>query len=494
MSLRARAGALRGVPRAGWICALLAILNAACWSLITPPFQAPDEPSHFAYVQLLAETWRLPDSEHSDFSPQEQGILKGLHQREVQWHTEVHTISSGPALRELREDLTAPLSRVSFGGAGVAASEPPLYYAVETVPYYLGSSGTLLDQLELMRLLSALMAGLTALFAFLFVRESLPAAPWAWTVGGLAAALAPLLGFTSGVVTPDALLCAVCAAIFYCLARAFRRGLTRKLGATIGLLIAAGLLTKLNFIGVLPGVLLGLAVLASRGVRERPGAPGRRRALGAAAVALAIALVPACAYVLRNVLEGHATLGIASGALRALSRHGSPLGEIAYIWEFYLPRLPGMANHVPGLSTIRQLWFDRSVGLYGWLDTPFPVWVYNLALLPAALLAILGARTLLARRRALRGRLAELLVYLAMCVGLMVLIAAASRVSPRAEGAAWAQPRYLLPLLPLAAGALALAVRGAGRRWGPALGALIVVLFLAQDVFSQLQVLARFYG
>ena len=49
-----------------------------------------------------------------------------------------------------------------------------------------------------MRLLSALMAGVTALFTFLFVREALPGAPWAWTVGGLGAALAPLLGFISG--------------------------------------------------------------------------------------------------------------------------------------------------------------------------------------------------------------------------------------------------------------------------------------------------------
>ena len=57
-----------------------------------------------------------------------------------------------------------------------------------------------------------------------------------------------------------------------------------------------------------------------------------------------------------------------------------------------------------------------------------------------------------------------------------------------------ARPRYLLPLLPLLGGALALAARGAGRRWGPAAGALIVVLFLAHDIFSQLHVISRFYG
>jgi hypothetical protein len=41
---------------------------------------------------------------------------------------------------------------------------------------------------------------------------------------------------------------------------------------------------------------------------------------------------------------------------------------------------------------------------------------------------------------------------------------------------------------------LVLAARGAGRRWVPAVGALIVVQFIAHDIFSQLQVIARFYG
>ena len=53
---------------------------------------------------------------------------------------------------------------------------------------------------------------------------------------------------------------------------------------------------------------------------------------------------------------------------------------------------------------------------------------------------------------------------------------------------------WIVPLLPLLGAALALSARGAGRRWGPAAGALIVVLVLAHDVFSQLQVIARYYG
>ena len=56
---------LRRIPRAALLCALIACLNAACWSIITPPFQVPDEPAHFAYVQQLAQNERLPTAGES---------------------------------------------------------------------------------------------------------------------------------------------------------------------------------------------------------------------------------------------------------------------------------------------------------------------------------------------------------------------------------------------------------------------------------------------
>jgi hypothetical protein len=77
----------------------------------------------------------------------------------------------------------------------------------------------------------------------------------------------------------------------------------------------------------------------------------------------------------------------------------------------------------------------------------------------------------------------------------MALIASHGYLNANGQGGPGdAQPRYLLPLLPLLGVAVALAARGAGRRWGPPVGALLVVLFLSHDVFSQLIVVSRFYG
>ena len=479
---------LRRIPRAAWICALIAILNAVCWSIITPPFQAPDEPSHFAYVQQLAETRTLPTNSNEEFSEEEEVARRDLHQPEVRWHPEIQPIISAAEQRRLQHDLAQPLNRTGEGGAGVATSEPPLYYALQTIPYAIGSGGSLLDRLELMRLLSALMAGLTALFVFLFVREAVPGSRWAWTVGGLSVALAPLLGFMSGAVNPDAMLYAVSAAVFYLLARAFSRGLTPGLAIAIGSATAIGLLTKVNFIGFLPGIMLGLVVLAVRAART-----DKRTAYRSLALAVAIAASPACLYIVVNLFSNHAGLGVVSSALNLTSERGSLFSEISYIWQFYLPRLPGMTNHFPGISTTREIWFDRSVGVYGWLDTPFPAWVDNLALIPAAALAILGIRSLITVRATVRRRLVELAVYGVMSVGVMALVAASAYASIEQAGT-YGEPRYLLPMLALLGAALVLSARGAGRRWGPPVGALIVVLFLAHDVFSQLQVIARYYG
>src|ERR1700679_717399 len=151
---RSRWRRLRRIPVAAWICALVAIVNAVSWSVISPPFQLPDESDHFAYVEHLAETGHLPSSSGQRFSAAEQTALVYLLHDRVRFSQENHTISSREQQQQLEAALALPEARDTPGAAGVAASEPPLYYALETVPYLLGSGGTLLDSLVLMRLLS----------------------------------------------------------------------------------------------------------------------------------------------------------------------------------------------------------------------------------------------------------------------------------------------------------------------------------------------------
>ncbi len=488
---RRRASTLLGrVPTAAWVCALIALLNAATWSLIVPPFEGKDESDHFAYVEQIVENGSLPENgqPNGKYSAQENLVLEGLHAGEVIHSPQGTSISSEEEQRTLIEANHAGASRRGSGEAGIATAEPPLYYLVQAVPYLL-ARGNILLELQLMRLVGALFGAITALFTFLFLREVLPRPRWAATVGALGVALQPLLAFMSGSVNPDSMLFAVMAIVFYGLARALHRGLTRRVAIALGLSIAVGFLTKLNFIGLAFGVYVGLAVLAVREARAKG-----RVALRLPLLAAVIGVAPVALYALRNALVHHHTLGLASSS-GSLFTPKELLHLVSYIWQFYLPRLPGMTHYFEGLATYKDIWFDRSVGMYGWMDTMFAGWVDNVALFPAALVAGLLLRELVCRRKALRRRLPELGVYAAIVLGLLVLIGGSSYDSDALHHSpAFAEPRYLLPLVPLLGAAFALAVRGAGRRWTPAAGAALIALIFGYDVVSQLQVIARYYG
>jgi hypothetical protein len=481
--------ALARVPAAAWTCALIACLNGVAWSILTPPFQGRDEPAHFAYVQQLAETGTLPrETSTGGFSPEELLVLEGLHRAEVSFSPQAPAISSTSEQRTLTRDVKAGLSRTGSGEAGVATGEPPLYYAMETVPYAMGGGDTL-AQLQLMRLSGALLAALTALLTFFFLRELLPAVPWAATAGAMCVAVQPLFGFMAGTLNPDNLLYAVSAALLLCLARGFRRGFARPLATATGVLVAVGFLTKLNFLGLALGVFAGIALLGVREARSRG-----REGLASLATAAGIGASPAILYGLVNLASNHPLLG--SGTLVNRSLSGSLSAELSYVWQFYLPHLPGMAHDFAGLSTWRDIWFDRLVGLYGWIDTEFPRWATDVALVAAGAIALLCARALVASRRALRARLPELAVYAAIAVGTLLMVGLASYFGRADTGGieGFGDPRYLLPMLPLLGAAVTLAIRGAGRRWAPAAAAVLVVGFLAHDLFSQLQVIALYYG
>ena len=87
------------------------------------PIEIPDEPSHFAYVQRLAETGKLPNSSAETFPPAEYTVLNDLHYAQVRYHSEQDTISTPAQQHTLERDLAKPLPRSGpVGGTGVSAS------------------------------------------------------------------------------------------------------------------------------------------------------------------------------------------------------------------------------------------------------------------------------------------------------------------------------------------------------------------------------------
>lgn len=482
--------AIGRVPTAAWVCALIALLNATAWALIVPAFEGKDEVDHFAYVETLAENHTLPDNGHENgvYSPQLQHVL-GASRYFLMTHTpQAHAIFTAEEQRSLTSAVHAGESMRSSGEAGIATSEPPLYYALQTIPYEL-AHGNILTQLLLMRLAGALFGAITALLIFFFLTELVPDTPWVATVGAVCMALQPMFAFMSGSLSPDALLFTMSAAVFLCIVRAFRRGFTTRLAVVFGLVIAAGFVTKLNFLAIGLGAYVALVALALPALRSK-----NWRALLAPAIAAGIGALPVVLYMLRNIAMSRPALGILGGSTGLISAP-SLSDELSYMWQLFLPKLPGMTPYFEGLHTYKDIWFDRSVGLYGWMDTVFPTWVDNAALVPAAALAVLCGRELVVRRAALKAHLFEFVVYLVLIGWVMVMLGISSyHDDGLGHGPAFGEPRYLLPLLALLGAVVVMAVRGAGRRWMAVAGAAMVVLFLGHDLFSQLQVVARYYG
>src|SRR3954447_1105036 len=492
----------RGPRRAALVCALVAVLNALAWSLLVPPFQVPDEESHTGYVQYLAETGKVPKPGFIGYSDEENALLRALDFGSV-----IGVRDNRPPHRpgidaRLRAIDRSRLSRVGGGDPAGAVVYPPTFYALESVPYLASPTGSsLLDRLVWMRALCALLAGLTVFLTSRFLRELLPTQPWAWAVGALALAFLPMFGFISGGVQNDAGMYACAAALFWAMTCVLQRGLTPLRGLAVGGALVAGALIKFTIVGLAPAAVAAIvvALVRARGEGRRTGAsPTEGRAnrrsgwIGAAVAALVVAF-PIAAYAALSRWAWHRPL---SGPLRASHPQiaqpepATITGQLTYAWELFLPRLPFMDDKFPGITPLWDTWYRGGIGRFGWLDYGFPEWVAVL-LLPVVVGAIV-----LAARTAWQARppLANVAVYALAVLGLLALLAVVGYRYELKFATYFQSPRYLFALLPLGAAVVAMAARGAGRRFGPAVGAVLVVLVMALSVFAQLATLERYYG
>ncbi len=492
-------GPRRRLPAAAWVCFTVALLNGIAWGLITPLFETPDEAGHVAYVQYVAETGKPPTGRSglAHFSAEQRKLLDALRWKAVQRHSDVHVPGTAAYNKRLQRTVDTPANRQSAGGYTTDTNNPPLYYFGAAVAYHLSPWSSLPDRVHLLRLISALLAATTVLFVFLFLRELLPSAPWAWTVGALAVAFQPMFGFTSAGVTSDTVLYACSAGTFFLFARAFRRGLTPRLGAALGAIAVVGLLSKLNMVGLAPGILFGLIALVLRAGERRP------QAIRGALAALGVIALPVATYMFLNSTVWDRNLWFGTSGVPPISikvpwahypKSKSIFEFASYMWQFYLPRLPFMHNVYFESYPLHGIWFNGFIGHFGWLDYKFANWVYDWALAVALGLLALATRELVRLREVLRSRLWELSTYLVLIFGLLLLIAGTA-FSARLDGAVgYEQPRYLFPLLALYGALIALAARGAGKRYGQPVGVLLVCLAIAHTAGAMLLTLTRYYG
>ncbi len=478
---RARS-ALGAIPRP--LAALLGaiLLLGAAWALLVPPFQAPDEPAHVGYVQSLVEGPGLPGNARRPlFSTEQYAAEQAVNSDQTAANLSVRPEWSALAWQRWeRLDGARPgPPRSDGGGPNPAASNPPLFYLYDAIPYVAASGGDFFARFTLMRLAAMLWLLATVTGAWLLAGEVFARDRLLQLVAAAVAGLLPMVTFVSAQVGPDGQLYALWTLALWLGVRLLKRGATP--GGAAALLGVAGLaiVTKATSYALLPAALLALAVGLWRLRRERG------RAVRGAGTGLAL-LVPTLGWVVAARALDHA---VAAQVSQSAHGGGTNIRQFfSYVWQYYLPRLPFLRPaHGPGLPAF-HIWVEQGTAAFGWLEVRFPHPVYQIA---AALAAAIGLAAL-ARLVATRARVD-------LAVALFLLLAAGALLA----GLHWTdfhsatpfmQGRYAFPLVSIGGLTVALALtwlRGAARQLG--VGAVLGLLFLFQ-VLSLGLAATRFYA
>ncbi len=215
---------------------LVYICTGALYAIVTPKWQAPDEPAHFNYIRVIGDTGTLPVLQAGDYN---QDYLE--------------------AIKAARFPPSMPVDAIRY-----ESYQPPLYYLAAT-PAYLAARATGLDgQVTALRFFSVLLGVVVLLVAYQVVRELLPGDPvLALATAGLMATIPMHVAVTASVSNDTAAELVVAAILLLAVKRCKGTVTDRRYILIGGVLFGAGLLTK-STAYVTGASLLALAEVGSR--------------------------------------------------------------------------------------------------------------------------------------------------------------------------------------------------------------------------------------
>lgn len=224
---------------------LIALGQAALYGfLLTPPWQAPDEPGHYEYVRAVSD-YGLRRPTVSEREALQREIIESL-AAESFWKR-IGRVQPDPQPQVFVQD---PYLN------GQIEDEPPLYYLLPALLLQWGQTVT--DQLYLIRAWSILLYLVTIVFVYLGLKELIPDDGLVPAVGALLGVSIPMPAFIGSSCNNDAAAMAISAVAIWLLLRHTRRGWSA--GSLIGLLavLATASLCKktTTFLWLLAGVTL----------------------------------------------------------------------------------------------------------------------------------------------------------------------------------------------------------------------------------------------
>jgi hypothetical protein len=343
--------------QAFWVVLALAFVALACWSFANPLVSAPDEQAHMIRAYAL---------DHGQLGHSLKVAGNGS-EVEVTVPRSVYFTKIYPQCFQFQDKVPATCAPTWTTATQPIATNtyvghyPPLYYLIAGVGGWF-SAGP--PGLYLMRLVSALASALMlALAAYVVVRF----AKRRMIAAGLAAAMTPIVWFLAASVNPSGLEITTAIALWTALSVMVTDYVEDPPRALVRVVtLSASVLVLIRGLSPLWVVLIGAVAALVAGPRRLLATVRRRRDMQVGAGIIVLSALLAAAWIFTQ-----GTLHIAPDGAKV------PPGTS----EFGIIKL--VAHQI-------NFWVRQMVGVLGWLDTPFPPWLYHLWELLIALLAVGG--------------------------------------------------------------------------------------------------------
>jgi hypothetical protein len=247
-------GALRtSLTRDLFIVFLLAFGFRVIWATLVPPWQAPDEGSHFSYVGHIVENAELPHQPPYQNAYPTFSVEFGESWTETLM-ARISTVggASSPDLPffpisydySAAQEYRAPAEQRLNQAAATATPYPPLYYVIMAIPYKLFQNGPVLSRLYATRIGSGAISALSCVFAYLLAYQIFRSRHWGMALG-LAMAFFPMGTFIGSSVNNDAAMICATTALLWLTARALQaERVTQRLLIAMGVTSGIILLVK----------------------------------------------------------------------------------------------------------------------------------------------------------------------------------------------------------------------------------------------------------
>src|SRR5207253_3095659 len=136
-----------------------------------------------------------------------------------------------------------------------------------------------------------------------------------------------------------------------------------------GLTAVTGVLAKPSMVGMVPGIALGLTWAVNASPPDR-----RRTALKGAVVALTVFGLLTAAWLLVDVTVLHRPV-LPTAPVPTTGPRPDPSvgGALAYLWDFFIPRLPFLPDRFPGYPDypLWDVYLQGFIGRFGYFQYGF---------------------------------------------------------------------------------------------------------------------------